>query len=84
MTQITRSDWLITGQQLCEMDAEEITAVRTAVCSAIATKLLAAPDSKVLAVLGAGVQAGSHIDALKQLYSFDKVHYPLTSPLSVS
>ena len=55
------------------MDAEEITAKRTAVCSALATAALADPDSKILAVIGAGVQAESHIEALRHLYSFNEV-----------
>ena len=57
------------------MDAEEITAQRTAVCSAIATKLLADPDSKVLAVIGAGVQAKSHIKAVREIYNFKEVRW---------
>ena len=45
------------------MDGTEITAVRTGAASAVATRALARPDARVLAVLGAGVQARSHIDA---------------------
>ena len=55
------------------MDAEEITAKRTAICSALASKTLANPDSKILAVIGAGVQAESHIQALSQLFNFSEV-----------
>src|SRR5262249_26856732 len=38
-----------------------------------ATKLLAAPDSRVLALLGSGVQAGAHLRALSQVHSFAEV-----------
>ena len=61
------------GELLCQMDAEEITAKRTAICSAIATKALAHPESKILAVIGAGVQAETHIWALKHLFNFTEV-----------
>jgi ornithine cyclodeaminase/alanine dehydrogenase-like protein (mu-crystallin family) len=56
------------------MDAAEITAKRTAICSALATKALADPDSKILGLIGAGVQAGSHIWALRHLFNFSEVN----------
>ncbi|XP_022319189.2 ketimine reductase mu-crystallin-like [Crassostrea virginica] len=56
------------------MDGEVITTMRTAAVSAVATKYLAAPDSQILAVLGAGVQARSHIQALSSVLSFKKIH----------
>src|SRR4030095_8236833 len=46
-----------TGAPLAIMDGRLITKMRTAAVSAAATKLLAAPDSRVLAILGSGVQA---------------------------
>ena len=49
-----------TGTPLAIMDGRLITEMRTAAVSAAATKLLAAPDSKILAILGSGVQARSH------------------------
>ena len=49
-----------TGSPLAIMDGELITAQRTAAGSALATKLLARPDSEVLAILGTGVQAKAH------------------------
>lgn len=57
------------------MDAEEITAKRTAVCSALATKALARADSKMLTILGAGVQARSHIWAIRQLFELSEVRW---------
>ncbi len=62
-----------TGIPLAVMDGGLITEMRTAAVSAAATKLLAAPDSRVLAVLGSGVQARSHIAALRQVRDFDEV-----------
>jgi ornithine cyclodeaminase/alanine dehydrogenase-like protein (mu-crystallin family) len=53
-----------TGQLLAIMNASAITAIRTAAVSAVATKLLAREDAHVLAVLGAGVQAKSHLEAI--------------------
>lgn len=53
-----------TGTPLALMDGTYITAVRTAAGSALATRLLARPDAAVLAVLGTGVQAESHLRAL--------------------
>jgi len=47
------------------MDGRLITEMRTAAVSAVATKLLASPDAKVLAILGSGVQARSHVEALR-------------------
>ncbi len=54
----------VTGQTLCVMNASPVTAIRTAAVSAVATRRLAREDSKVLAVVGAGVQARSHLEAL--------------------
>jgi ornithine cyclodeaminase/alanine dehydrogenase-like protein (mu-crystallin family) len=53
-----------TGEPLAFMNASAITAIRTAAVSAVATKLLAREDSAVLAILGAGVQARSHREAI--------------------
>jgi len=53
-----------TGQPLAFMNASAITAIRTAAVSAVATKLLAREDASVLAILGAGVQAKSHLQAI--------------------
>jgi len=54
-----------TGEPLALMDGRLITELRTAAASAVATDLLARADSSVLAILGAGVQAGSHLAALR-------------------
>jgi alanine dehydrogenase len=46
------------------LDASEITAIRTAAASALATRLLAREDAGDLAILGAGVQARTHLEAM--------------------
>jgi len=53
------------------MDGRLITEMRTAAVSAAATKLLASPDAKVLAILGSGVQARSHVEALRLVRQFE-------------
>jgi len=52
------------GCPLAIMDASEITAIRTAAASAVATKLLANEDANNLAILGSGVQANKHLEAM--------------------
>jgi ornithine cyclodeaminase/alanine dehydrogenase-like protein (mu-crystallin family) len=53
-----------TGELLTLMNASAITAIRTAAVSAVATRLLARADAGDLAILGAGVQARSHLAAM--------------------
>jgi len=52
------------GQPLAIMDASEITAIRTAAVSGVATRLLAREDAGDLALLGSGVQARTHLEAM--------------------
>jgi ornithine cyclodeaminase len=54
-----------TGVPLALMDAGAVTAVRTAAVSAVATEALARADAGDLAVLGSGVQARSHLEAMR-------------------
>jgi ornithine cyclodeaminase len=53
------------GQLLAIIDASEITAIRTAAVSGVATRLLAREDASDLAILGSGVQARSHLKAMR-------------------
>src|SRR5213596_786408 len=62
-----------TGGPLAIMDGRLITEMRTAACSAAATKLLASPDAKILAILGSGVQARSHVEALRLVRNFEEI-----------
>ncbi|HEX3918152.1 MAG TPA: ornithine cyclodeaminase family protein [Caulobacteraceae bacterium] len=52
------------GQPVAILDAAELTAIRTAAVSGLATRLLAAPEAGDLAILGAGEQAHSHLAAM--------------------
>src|SRR5438093_2795395 len=61
------------GTPLAIMDGRLITEMRTAAVSAAATKLLARPDAKILAILGSGVQARSHVDALRLIRNFEEI-----------
>ncbi|HJX98184.1 MAG TPA: NAD(P)-binding domain-containing protein [Chthoniobacterales bacterium] len=62
-----------TGAPLAVMDGRLITEMRTAAVSAAATKLLAPKDSKILAILGSGVQARSHFEALSLVRKFEDI-----------
>ena len=62
-----------TGAPLAVMDGRLITEMRTAAVSAVATKLLASPSAKILAILGSGVQARSHVEALRLVRRFEEV-----------
>ncbi len=53
-----------TGEPLSLMNASAITAIRTAAVSALATRLLAREDAAELAIIGAGVQARTHLSAI--------------------
>ena len=53
-----------TGELLALMNASQITAIRTAAVSAVATRLLAREDATRLGIIGAGVQARTHLTAL--------------------
>ena len=52
------------GRPVALLDAAEITAIRTAAASGLATRLLAHPEAGDLALLGAGEQARSHLEAM--------------------
>lgn len=54
-------------------DATAITALRTAAVSAVATKLLARPDAKTLAILGSGTQGRTHLEAMLHVRSFETI-----------
>jgi len=62
-----------TGVPLSLMDGKFITAIRTAATSAVATRLMARPGSKSLAVFGAGVQAEFHVEAMIEVAKVEQV-----------
>jgi ornithine cyclodeaminase/alanine dehydrogenase-like protein (mu-crystallin family) len=61
------------GRPTAILDASAITAIRTAAVSALATRLLARDDARELAILGAGVQAAAHLEALRTVRDFERV-----------
>jgi ornithine cyclodeaminase/alanine dehydrogenase-like protein (mu-crystallin family) len=62
-----------TGEPLAVMDGHLITEMRTAAVSAAVTKHLAAPDAHVLALVGSGMQAHAHLEALSRVRHFDEI-----------
>ena len=61
------------GTPAALIDGESITAARTAAASALATDLLARADAGTLAIIGSGVQARSHLEALLRVRPFTRV-----------
>ena len=61
------------GEPLAVMDAGSITAIRTAAVSGVATRALARADAGDLAILGSGVQAVSHLDAMRAVRPLRRV-----------
>jgi alanine dehydrogenase len=62
-----------TGSPVAVMDGRHITGARTGASSAVATRALASADASVLAVLGAGVQGRSHLEAVTRVRRFGEV-----------
>jgi ornithine cyclodeaminase len=54
-----------TGQLVAVLNASPVTEIRTAAVSAVATRALARPGARRVAILGAGVQARSHVEAMR-------------------
>jgi ornithine cyclodeaminase len=61
------------GAPVCIADAGEITAVRTAAASAVATAVLARPDAVRLAIIGCGLQAATHARAISKVRSLRSI-----------
>lgn len=62
-----------TGRPLAFLDGRLITQMRTAAVSAAVTRHLALTDAKVLALIGSGVQARAHLEALRHVCRFEEV-----------
>lgn len=62
-----------TGQPLCAVECHALTRLRTAAASAVATRALSRPDSKVLTIIGNGALAGAHIDAISAVRPIEQV-----------
>lgn len=70
------------GRLKAVIDATEITAIRTAAASAVATDHLARADSSVLAVLGAGVQGRAHVRAIPLVRPIEEIRVWTRTPES--
>jgi len=62
-----------TGACVAFMDATYITAIRTAASAAVATRMLARNDAKVLTILGAGVQGLNHLRVFPLVRDFEEI-----------
>ncbi len=70
----------VTGELLAIINASAITALRTAAVSAVATRLLSRPDANDLAIVGAGVQARTHLIALSHVRPIVKARVVSQNP----
>jgi ornithine cyclodeaminase len=61
------------GAPVCVLDAGEITAIRTAAASAVATDALARKDARRLAILGYGEQAATHARAISKVRHIESI-----------
>jgi ornithine cyclodeaminase/alanine dehydrogenase-like protein (mu-crystallin family) len=68
------------GEPVAFLNASAITEIRTAAVSAVATRALAREDSRELAILGAGVQAQSHLEAMRVVGDFEHVRIYSPTP----
>jgi ornithine cyclodeaminase/alanine dehydrogenase-like protein (mu-crystallin family) len=62
-----------TGAPVCIAHAGEITAIRTAAASAVATDALARPEASRMAILGYGEQAGTHARAIVRVRKLEAI-----------
>jgi ornithine cyclodeaminase/alanine dehydrogenase-like protein (mu-crystallin family) len=68
------------GEPVAFLNASAITEIRTAAVSAVATRALALADARELAILGAGVQARSHLEAMRVVRDFERVRMYSRTP----
>ena len=69
-----------TGAPLALMDGTYITAIRTGGTAAVAARALARDDASVLAILGAGVQGGSHLETFPRVRDFKEIRIASRNP----
>jgi ornithine cyclodeaminase/alanine dehydrogenase-like protein (mu-crystallin family) len=70
----------VTGQVRAQLNAAPVTSIRTAACSAVATKLLARADARELAIVGAGHQAAAHVAAMRAARPFERIRIASRNP----
>ena len=73
-----------TGEPAALMDGTYITATRTGAGSALAARLLARPESRVLAILGSGVQARSHARAVFRVRPIEEIRIASRDPANAA
>ena len=61
------------GAPTAVFEANELTRLRTAAATALATEKLARKESRILAIFGSGTQARAHVEALLLVHEFDQV-----------
>lgn len=69
-----------TGAPLVLMDGASITAARTAGAAALSCRLVARPESRVLAIVGAGVQARAHLAAIPRVRPIEEIRVASAFP----
>jgi ornithine cyclodeaminase/alanine dehydrogenase-like protein (mu-crystallin family) len=62
-----------TGQTRAILNAGAITSIRTAAVSGVATRCLARDDVRTLAILGTGIQARAHVEAMRAVREFERI-----------
>jgi ornithine cyclodeaminase/alanine dehydrogenase-like protein (mu-crystallin family) len=72
------------GTPAAVMDGRHITAARTGAAAAVAAGALARADAEVLAILGAGVQGRSHLEALPRVRGFREIRVASRTPATAS
>ncbi len=72
------------GSLTAILDASSVTAIRTAAVSGVATRALANPDAGDLAILGSGVQAMTHLDAMAAVRTLRRVRVYSRNPVNVA
>lgn len=72
------------GRLLAVLDASSITAIRTAAVSGVATRALARSDASTLALLGSGVQAATHLEAVALVCPLRRVRVWSRDPAHVA
>ena len=71
-----------TGALVAVLDGRYITEARTAAVSAVSVKHLARPDAHVLGIIGSGVQARSHLEAIRHIRTLEDVRVWSPNPLN--
>ncbi len=71
-----------TGSPVAVMDGTRITAIRTAGAAAVSARHLARKDSRVLAIIGAGVQGHAHLEIFPRVRDFQEIRIASRSPES--